>query len=260
VNWLEMSALAQNLRRIAEECAIAVATHRVNSFVNKRPTIDEALDFAYSFRFAGFGIAPTQVRAEISELLRWLATSEAPRRILEIGTSMGGTLFLLATSAADDARLLSIDLPQGQFGGSYNPRKDRLYRGFARRGQQIELLLGDSHEDSTRERVGQWLGGEPLDLLFIDGDHTRDGVLSDLRLYSQLVRQGGSVVLHDIVPGPPEMVGGVPDVWQKLPSSAKSTIVKSWQQGGYGLGILRKQVEPSQNNPSSSPEISGGKA
>ncbi len=236
-----MSALAQKLRGIAEECAIAIATHRVNSFANKRPTIDDALDFAYSFRFAGFGIAPIQVRSEISELLRQLAMSEAPRRILEIGTSMGGTLFLLATSAADDARLLSVDLPQGRFGGGYNPRKDRLYRGFARSGQQIELLLGDSHENSTRERVRQWLGGEPLDLLFIDGDHTRDGVLSDLRLYSPLVRQGGSVVLHDIVPGPPEIVGGVPDIWQELPSPLKSAVVESWQQGGYGLGILRKQ-------------------
>jgi predicted O-methyltransferase YrrM len=230
------------VRRVAEDYAVAVARRRISSFANSRPSIDDAVAFAYSFRFAGFGIAPVQVRSEIFRLLQELVGSEIPlRRVLEIGTSMGGTLFLLSCVVADDARVLSIDLPQGPFGGGYNARKDRLYRGFARRGQQIDLLLRDSHERGTLDSVQHWLGGEALDLLFVDGDHSYNGLVKDLEFYSPLVRMDGFVVLHDIVPGEPETVGGVPDVWRNLRSANESSeIVQSWFQHGYGLGVLRK--------------------
>jgi len=45
------------------------------------------------------------------------------------------------------------------------------------------------------------------DFLFIDGDHTYEGVEGDFEMYSPLVRRGGIIAFHDIVPGPPENVG-----------------------------------------------------
>jgi predicted O-methyltransferase YrrM len=235
-------APGQAFRRVAEDCAVTLAMRRVSSFANRHPSVDEAVSFAYSFRFAGFGIPPVQIRSEILRFLQELVASEAPlRRVLEIGTSMGGTLFLLSTAAADDARLLSIDLPQGPFGGGYSARKDRLYRGFARRNQHIDLLRSDSHERRTLDWVEHWLDGAALDLLFADGDHSYNGLVKDLEFYSPLVRMDGLVVLHDIVPGLSENVGGVPDLWQELRSvNESSEIVENWLQGGYGLGILRK--------------------
>lgn len=38
---------------------------------------------------------------------------------------------------------------------------------------------------------------EPIDLLFLDGDHTREAVLRDLQLWEPRVRAGGVVVGHD---------------------------------------------------------------
>ena len=55
-----------------------------------------------------------------------------------------------------------------------------------------------------------------IDFLFIDGDHTYEGVKSDFEMYSPLVRSGGLIALHDIVPGPEGCVGGVPKYWSEL--------------------------------------------
>ena len=46
------------------------------------------------------------------------------------------------------------------------------------------------------------LAGRPLDVLFIDGDHSYDGVASDFAAYGPLVRQGGLIGFHDIVAQP----------------------------------------------------------
>lgn len=41
--------------------------------------------------------------------------------------------------------------------------------------------------------------GEPIDLLFLDGDHSYDAVLRDYRDWAPKVRPGGFLVLHDVV-------------------------------------------------------------
>ena len=61
-------------------------------------------------------------------------------------------------------------------------------------------------------------------------------------MYSPLVRRGGLIAFHDIVPGPLECVGGVPRFWseikQKYSRDKIIEIVRDWRQGGYGIGVL----------------------
>jgi cephalosporin hydroxylase len=234
--------VARVLRRLSEDVAVREARRAVRGVVRRRPSIEDALRFAYSFESGGFDtvIRPTQIPSEIESLLRYLEPRRS-RTVLEIGTDRGGTLFLFATVAEDDALLVSVDLPLGPFGGGYAKRRGRLYRAFARRGQRIELLRQDSHAASTVEAVERILEGRHVDLLFIDGDHTYEGVAADFRLYSPFVCDGGSIVFHDIVPGAMEHVGGVPRFWQELKASEVVTeFVADWNQGGYGLGVLTR--------------------
>jgi predicted O-methyltransferase YrrM len=191
---------------------------------------------AFGFEHRGLRIAPIQVRAEIGELLRILR-DDPPRRVVEIGTAGGGTLFLLARTAAPDATLVSVDL--GLWKGHRGSRR-LLYRSFASRGQRVRLVRGDSHEAGTAAAVERALGGA-ADFLFVDGDHSYEGVRQDYETYSPLVRSGGLVALHDVVPGEPALVGGVPDFWQELRTSpGASEIVASPSQAGYGIGLIRK--------------------
>ena len=165
-------------------------------------------------------------------LSRTIGKELRPRAVLEIGTASGGTLFLFTRMAADDAEVISVDLPEGEFGGGYPPWKSRLFRSFARDGQKVHLIREDSHSPETLNEVRKVLGGCPVDFLFIDGDHTYEGVRRDFEMYSPLVREGGVIAFHDICHGPVESVGGVPDFWREICAKrACTSIVKDDRQG-----------------------------
>jgi predicted O-methyltransferase YrrM len=207
------------------------AIYNVNS-------IDDSVNFAFSFKYLGVSIKPSQVMYEITRLLE-LVERLKPKTILEIGTAGGGTLFLFTRVADPKATIISIDLPGGPFGGGYPRWKIPLYLSFSKSGQKIYLIRRDSHDPQTLEEVERILGGEKADFLFIDGDHTYEGVKKDFEMYSPLVRDGGIIAFHDIVPGPHECVGGVPKFWREVKSNYVSReIVKDWNQGGFSIGVI----------------------
>jgi predicted O-methyltransferase YrrM len=203
--------------------------------------LDQAIAFADTFKYAGITIRPQQVPSELRSLLELLAR-DPPRGVVEIGTGRGGTLFLFASVAEPDAVLVSMDAAstEGLFGGrrAYK-RRARLYRALGTSGQRITFIAEDSHRQEARQLVENALGGRPIDFLFIDGDHTYAGVEMDLRMYSPLVRKGGLVAFHDIVPGPAEHVGGVPEFWRQVRDADGLEFVADWSQGGCGIGVLR---------------------
>jgi predicted O-methyltransferase YrrM len=227
-------------RSLGDRLMIRTTARALQTQATSTRDIDAVLRFSYAF------LGPGQVETEIKALLEILRASP-PQAVLEIGTARGGTLFLLARSASDDATIISIDLPRGRFGGGYEYSRASLYRSFGLGGQHLELVRDDSHEPGTFELVEQMLAGRQLDLLFIDGDHSADGVRKDYELYSPLVREGGLIALHDIVPGPRELVGGVPDFWRTLKKSHNvEELVQDWEQGGFGIGLVKKTAfEPS---------------
>jgi cephalosporin hydroxylase len=199
----------------------------------------KTLDLIERFRCGRVTISSWQVRSELERLLETLV-QERPRTVLEIGTALGGTLFCFARIASPDGLLVTVDLPAGRFGGGYYPARGRLYRSFARERQQVHTLLGDSHEPATLARVRKALAGRAVDFLFVDGDHEYEGVRADFELYGPLVRPGGLIALHDIVPGNKQLVGGVPAFWQELKRSYETTeLVESWDQAAYGIGLVR---------------------
>ncbi|MCS7366302.1 MAG: class I SAM-dependent methyltransferase [archaeon YNP-WB-062] len=55
-----------------------------------------------------------------------------------------------------------------------------------------------------------------MDFLFIDGDHTYEGVKKDFEMYSPLVRGGGIIAFHDIVQHPPETGCEVSGFWNEI--------------------------------------------
>ena len=213
-------------------------------------SLEGLFEFVNGFNFRGIAITSWQKKPEIVSLLR-LLECEQPRTVVEIGTATGGTLFMLTQIAPADATIISVDLPGGRLGGEMSSERHRyplwrarLYRGFARDQQTVHVIRADSHDPSTVEAVGRRLPEAKIDFLFIDGDHSYGGVRRDFELYSPLVRKGGVVAFHDIVPGGPGKQGDpgdVPVFWEKVKArhAVEAEFVEDWEWGSCGIGIIR---------------------
>lgn len=164
---------------------------------SKHLTPKELVDFVFSDKWARF-FWIKQEYSEIFQLCEKVATLR-PKTILEIGTAQGGSLFLFSKLADPNAMIISIDLPQGDFGGGYDEYKSDFYRSFATGNQRMHLFRADSHSEETLKKVKDVLGERKIDFMFIDGDHTYNGVKTDFYLYSSLVSTTGLIGLHDIV-------------------------------------------------------------
>jgi cephalosporin hydroxylase len=179
-------------------------------------------------------IAPIQSRYEFISLLRTISNSK-PARLLEIGTASGGTLFMFTRIASEEAMIVSVDLPGGTFGGGYPPRKIPLYSAFALPRQQLKLIRADSHATETFEQVKEYFSEQPVDFIFVDGDHTYEGVRGDFEMYRKLIKKGGFIAFHDT-----EYAEGVSRFWSEI----KGQYEHKWEfisANGprYGIGLLQ---------------------
>ena len=236
--YVVRTALNRSYWLLAGYLLVESASAALRRSVPAASNISALVEAALTFRKNGIGIAPSQKRDEIEGLLNILSSAR-PRTVMEIGTSQGGTLYLFTRVASEDALLITIDLPSPPIGGGYLPWRAKLYRSFALGKQEIRLIRSDSHSAKTMSQVLGFLGVRKVDFLFIDGDHSYEGVKKDFEMYSPLVAEGGIVAFHDIVPGRPEVVGEVPRFWSEIKGRFKSQeFVQCVNQGDSGIGVL----------------------
>jgi len=197
--------------------------------------VEEIIEIPYRIG----SVTPFQVREELTELAKVLQNAK-PRRLLEIGTNRGGTFFVLCQVSAEDAKVISVDMPGAMFGD----KKPKFYTEFVisrmkRPRQTYRRVVGDSHSLETLRRVEGVLCGEKLDFLFIDGDHTYNGVRQDFDMFSPLVRSGGIVGFHDIAVHPPETHCEVNRLWEEIKSNYRCReIIANPSQGWAGIGLV----------------------
>jgi cephalosporin hydroxylase len=191
-----------------------------------------AVDWSSIARDAVTGHHALQKPAELAGLLELVAPM-GPKLVVEIGSDQGGTLWAWSQLGAD---VVSVTLVGGPYSSGLSRERQLLYRHGA------NVIVGNSHELTTWTSLHDLLGDRQADMLFIDGDHTYEGVCRDLMVYSPLVRPGGVVVLHDICrhPGKPDV--GAWRVWETLrewPTFEALEIISEPRTWG-GIGILRK--------------------
>ena len=158
--------------------------------------------------------------------------------VCEIGTYSGGHFYMLSRSLPSITTLIGIDL---------RVRNKSFLRRLVPHGLDIHLIDGDSRSSGVHDAVERAAGGQRIDVLFIDGDHTYDGVRSDFLNYRDLVRDGGVIAFHDIVEDhwtrfgrtTVAWTGDVPEFWRRLKAHAETfEFVADADQDGYGIGAL----------------------
>jgi predicted O-methyltransferase YrrM len=122
-------------------------------------------------------------------------------------------------------------------GHFYRATQGPFLRKVVRKGQSLFLLRKDSHKPQTLASINEILQGYKLDFLFIDGDHSYEGVKKDFEMYSPLVRSGGLIAFHDITPcGPPKEVF---KYWEEVKESyVHKELIHKTGQGAMGIGVV----------------------
>ncbi len=160
----------------------------------RQRTPAELIDLIFT-RFDGM-LRPFQNKHELQRFIERVAAIK-PRTVVEIGTARGGSLFLLSCASDLNARLVSIDLPAGLYGGGYPAWKGFIFRRFVGKSQTLHLIRGDSHKEATFNRTVDVLKGSPVDVLFIDGDHSYESTRSDYAAWGPRVQKHGVICFHD---------------------------------------------------------------
>ena len=110
-------------------------------------------------------------------------------QILEIGRYYGGSAFLFAVASDHNSMVTSIDIA---------PQNDELLQIALKKSglaHKVQLLVGDSCGGEARVDF--------YDLIFVDGDHSYQGVLKDYEHWRKAVKPGGCLAFHNAGAGRP---------------------------------------------------------
>lgn len=182
-------------------------------------------------------IQPFQFTYEFGELLKEVRKIK-PLSILEIGSLEGGTLYQWMKIA--EHQVVSVDLPNVRFGAYIPEERFAEWFGWAHRlNKKFEFIRANSHDSQTLERVKQ-VCIQPIDFLFIDGDHTYEGAKADFEMYGPLVRPGGLMAFHDILVQAGWDDVGVHRLWAEIKANGFKTkeLYQDPGQTQFGIGII----------------------
>jgi predicted O-methyltransferase YrrM len=129
-------------------------------------------------------------------LLHGLVRSLKPRRVVEIGSAQGASTCFIAQGLRENGfgRLTAID-PHVRTDWNDVGATDS-YETLVKNLRSLDLIAQVEVVRDFSAQVGaRW--SDPIDLLFIDGDHSFERVQEDWRLFSPFVREFGCVAFHD---------------------------------------------------------------
>jgi predicted O-methyltransferase YrrM len=119
------------------------------------------------------------------------------KTVLEIGTFDGRTTFNLARHAGPQGRVTTVNLPDAHRQGGYIHEREGVRSGCRFHGTPEAARIREVFRDTRALRPDEL--GETYEFVFIDGDHSAEGILCDARLArAVLVPTGRSVIAwHD---------------------------------------------------------------
>jgi hypothetical protein len=141
--------------------------------------------------YAWLGMRPVLAQHTLQEHAALEKYAGERSTIVEIGVAEGVSAIALRQGMAVSGNLYLID----PFHFSRNPMFN-----FTRRTARRLVMNSDRGNVTWIERfsfdaVQKW--SLPIDLLFIDGDHTEEGVRRDWNEWNRFVAPGGIVIFHD---------------------------------------------------------------
>lgn len=186
---------------------------------------------------------PGELASLVELLINLKKSGERLEYYAEIGACSGGTTYTI-NNFLNFKELLIIDDGGAQSKDYVDNRGDQL------RGQNLGFIprieiIGSSAEERVIEIAKNISNIRKYDVLFIDGDHSYEGVKNDTINYESIVRIGGYIIFHD--------TAHIPDIknWveEALKDEQKYKLVSKFEESdphtnyytnGIGLTIIQK--------------------
>jgi cephalosporin hydroxylase len=107
-----------------------------------------------------------------------------PDLIIECGTAKGASALFLASMCdlANKGEIVTIDIDEDESRPKHN---------------RIKYLKGSTTSEDILKKVEELASGKKEVLVILDSDHSRDHVLSELKLYNKFVNKGGYLIVED---------------------------------------------------------------
>ncbi|MGI8715641.1 MAG: class I SAM-dependent methyltransferase [Solirubrobacteraceae bacterium] len=158
----------------------------------------------------GAGLIPPRTMHSPAEAAALARRASGARRVVELGVYEGSSAVVLINALGPAGELHLIDPfidASGwalRAGWQANPIATRLAvrRACRHHGPQIRWHLARSQD------VGRAWAGAPVDFVFIDGDHSPQGVREDWEAWRGHIAAGGAAAFHDARAGRPGGQGG----------------------------------------------------
>lgn len=137
--------------------------------------------------FEIFYEAPAQMVLSERMLLFALIYGLRPTMVLEIGTAEGGSAMIIcaAMDTSGCGKLVCVD-----------PAPRISPEHWARIAHRAALVSGVSSEIEAI-RCASGIENVRFDFVLVDGDHSYQGVLTDIAIVTQFLREGSYVLFHD---------------------------------------------------------------
>lgn len=143
-----------------------------------------------------------RINDEETKILQALAATVPEKGlIVEIGSAFGWSCSKMAETSHESVTIVSID--------PWTLIDDQQHKGFERKFQK-RIKPFQNRIVPVRAFSQDVLIARPIDLLFIDGDHSSSAVENDYYRFSSCVEKGNLLVFHDY--HEPELAPGVTKV------------------------------------------------
>jgi predicted O-methyltransferase YrrM len=183
----------------------------------------EDLAFLFSSNQLNHGVASLQI--DEAALLFRVARDARSGPFVEIGRFKGGSTLVFATALPAGIELWSYDLHVALRPDMPGEQLDAELRDALSRyglADKVHLLVADSRTVEPPP--------EPLELLFIDGDHSYEGAKADFERWGTFLRPGGHLLFHDAVDR-----GGYGNVYPGVTRAVAEVDRATWEpQAGAG--------------------------
>jgi len=138
----------------------------------------------------------------IMPLITWHTT---PKYVIEIGVFSGFTSDALMHGMPEGAYFTAADIDEWRLNNVHNLQKEK-YPHLV-----MDTIFGDSKEIDWKAEAEK-RGFDRIDVAHIDGDHSFEGIMGDLKAVTPAIKKAGFIIIHDYAPGHSAVVEAV-DKW-----------------------------------------------